>query len=493
MPKVIQVPNLGPVEFPDSMTDDQITSAIRAQAGGTPSTEPKSVGGFIENLATSTANLPQQVFSAVTHPVETVKALGSIPLGVYQKMGGPLPPPGPGEVDAAAQLDAMVNHLKNRYGSLDRAKETLYQDPVGFGTDVATAFTGAGGALKGAATVADLLNATGLSRVLGTTGKVAGTIGRFTDPLNLPLEITGRIAQGTVPVLNRSALRGGYTVNTPFDELQRAVTGMGEQNIPFSQRGVEKAREVVADLQQQKVDLLNKAAAAGQTVPRQSVIDALTHLRARTAQQINPAADLRQIDKIIADVTQRLPDQIPVDVAERLKEGTFSVTKWGKGAPPQFQATAEAEKAAALRLKDELVTQIPELGELNSAQQRQINLEGILEKAVNKYRVAGGFGGRAVQQLTGKGLQLGGGAGTLAGIATHDPVLGAFAGISADVLHTILSDPKVKSTLAIAINRAQQLNPARWGVPRMATAVSRVEEYRRSLQPDGQSVQAAPE
>ncbi len=489
MPKVIEVPNLGPIEFPDSMTDDQIASAIRTQTEGTSSTAPKSVGGFIENLATSTANIPQQIYSAVTHPKEVGKALYAIPQGVYQKLGGQLDPVGPGEVEPAAQLDAMVNHLKSRYGSLDRAKETLYQDPVGFAADVATAFTGAGGALKGAATVADVLNATRLSSVLGTTGKVVGTIGKFTDPLNVPFAVGGRIAEGTVPVLNRSALRGGYTVNTPFDELQRAVTGMGEQNIPFSQRGLEKVGNVVKDLQQQKVDLLNKGTAAGKTVSRQSVIDALTDLRARTEQQINPAADLRQIDKIIADVTQRLPEQIPVDVAERLKEGTFSVTKWGKGAPPQFQATAEAEKAAALRLKDELVTQIPELAELNAAQQRQINLQGILEKAVNKYRVGGGFTGRAVQQLTGKGLQLGGGAGTLTGIATHDPVLGAFAGISADVLHTILSDPKVKTTIAIAINRAQQLNPAKWGAPRMATALSRVEEYQRSLQP----VQAPPE
>jgi hypothetical protein len=40
----------------------------------------------------------------------------------------------------------------------------------------------------------------------------------------------------------------------------------------------------------------------------------------------------------------------------------------------------------------------------------------------------------------------------------------------------------VKSRLAIAINKAQQINPGKYGAPRMATALYRVEEYLKSLE-----------
>src|SRR6186713_2691509 len=44
---------------------------------------------------------------------------------------------------------------------------------------------------------------------------------------------------------------------------------------------------------------------------------------------------------------------------------------------------------------------------------------------------------------------------------------------SGAVIAGVLADPVIQSHLAVAINKAQQLNPARWGRPNMGTAVAR--------------------
>jgi hypothetical protein len=123
-------------------------------------------------------------------------------------------------------------------------------------------------------------------------------------------------------------------------------------------------------------------------------------------------------------------------------------------------AGGDAEKALARGLNEELSSKIPELTELNAQQGKLLDLQPVLENAVNQSaNRPGGF----------KNLISAAAAGSLGG----GPVIGTGYG----VLKTILENPAVRSRLAILINQAQQKNPGRGGVPSMATAISRVNAY----------------
>lgn len=63
-------------------------------------------------------------------------------------------------------------------------------------------------------------------------------------------------------------------------------------------------------------------------------------------------------------------------------------------------------------------------------------------------------------------------------------------GLVAGVMAKVLRDPALRSKLAIAINRAQQNDPARWGAPSMKSAIARVNAYADVL--DQASGNAAP-
>jgi hypothetical protein len=478
MPKTVEVPGIGNIEFPDSMSDADISAAIRKQTGGPDSGEPKSVGGFLSNAVTSTGNLIGQAASAVAHPVQTLKAMGSIPIGLYEKAGGPLPAPGPGDVDAAKQVDAMIDHFKQRYGSLDRAKETLYNDPAGFLGDLSAAAGGAGGALRGTGAVADAAGAARAASMLGETGKALGTVSEVTNPLTVPTKVAGRVAapaaEATADLLRRSALKGGYAVTAPAGDVRGASQAMRESGIPFSEAGVNKVGQALQELRYAIGKRIQAFQQAGGTVDPNRVQLRGDELLARKTMQVYPTEDVRAVKKVQDVFGQNWPGPIPADVAQELKVGSGAELggKYGQASTAQI----EAEKALTRGLKEELELQIPELAGMNAKQAKLINLEDILGKAVNKYVNSGGFwGGLGGQLLSREGL-LGGGIGVATG----------HSGTAAAALLTkaLLSDPKVKTMLATGINFAQRNNPARWGAPSMATALGRIEDYRKAL--DGQ-------
>ena len=104
--------------------------------------EPKSVGGFVGNVFGSGAHLIGGVASAVLHPIQTTKALGSIALGGVQKAI-------PGRQKSEDSFDALISFFKERYGSVEALGETLYKDPVGALADLSVVAGGAGLAAKG--------------------------------------------------------------------------------------------------------------------------------------------------------------------------------------------------------------------------------------------------------------------------------------------------------------------------------------------------------
>src|SRR4029434_6883970 len=311
MPKIVEVPGKGNVEFPDAMSDEQIASVIRS---------PKS--GFLSNLGTSALRFGQGVVAPIVHPEETGEAVSDLFKGMAEKSGF-----APGTVPHGQNVDALVKFYGDRYGSIEGVKKAAYEDPVGVLADFATLASGAGWGAKGVQLGAQAAG-------LGRTAQVAGQVARTADVLSSvtdPFRITGKLAGPVVhPVaesfaqrLRKSALSGAYPLSTDAAQVEQAATTLGKAGVPFSKAGVEQLRGQGRELQAQKMAIIDQGTATGQTIPRQGIIDDLLKLRKQREKQFNPKADLDQIDILINNIRNDLPADIPVELAEQLKEGTY--------------------------------------------------------------------------------------------------------------------------------------------------------------------------
>lgn len=163
-------------------TEQQIKRAI--QAGYTPQQiklamaragsiipKKKTVGGFAGNVLTSGVNVVGDIASSVLHPIDTAKNLIGLGKGVVQL----LIPGEQGNEDLARQVGQFY---VDRYGSVEKAKNSFYKDPVGVAMDASVILGGTGGLLKAGGSLAK-------SSKLAKLGSTISKAGAIADPLNV--------------------------------------------------------------------------------------------------------------------------------------------------------------------------------------------------------------------------------------------------------------------------------------------------------------------
>lgn len=126
------------------------------------------VGDVISNIPSSASRFAGDIFNAIIHPVETATSLVGLAKGVASKLI-------PGDQDSEIYVDGLMQFYKERYGTLEKAKETFRTDPVGALSDGAAALSGAGASLK-------------LGR-LGKAGELVARTASAIDPVNLPVGV----------------------------------------------------------------------------------------------------------------------------------------------------------------------------------------------------------------------------------------------------------------------------------------------------------------
>lgn len=293
--------------------------------------------------------------------------------------------------------------------------------------------------------------------------------------------VAAKIAPPLANLAGRAALLGrtpaeGYASalkpSTILPEAQRAnIIQTGLQNeIPVSKAGVEKIGDLIDDLNDKIKDTI--ASDPNRPIDPNAVATRADIARARFANQVNASPDLQAIEGVknqfLAEQgqtpTQAAPPMGAAD-AQAMKQGTYRVLagKYGE----QGSAAVEAQKALARGLKEEIATQFPEIGNLNANESKLLDLQPILERAVNRIsnHQAIGIGtpiaGTAVKALTGN----------------------TGAGVVATVLKSVLDNPMVKSRLAIAVSKGSN-------VP-ILQAMDRVQAYSSTLGASAASTQAS--
>ena len=188
-------------------------------------------GRAMEAFPGSAAQFGRDIMTPIMEPVETVKSLGNLALGMAQKLV-------PGEQAEEKYANAVGQFLADRYGGLEEVKRTMATDPVGFAADVSAVFTG-GGALAA--------RAPGMA---GRVGQVAGAVGRAVDPLAATARGIGAVGRGVVAPTAATAF-GVATGAGPMAITEAAKAGAkgGRAGRAFREqmRGIAPIEDVVTD------------------------------------------------------------------------------------------------------------------------------------------------------------------------------------------------------------------------------------------------------
>lgn len=438
--------------------------ALAVQHGGT-ATQSSAPEGFWHSLGAQFGITPEAAQAAhdemVAHPLSSAAKtllgpVGPLVEGLYNQMkqtgtqayrvGGDLAAGNP----AQAGVDA-VKGIPIVGPAMDKAADQ-YADKN---------YAGEAGTLVGAAAQAAPI-------VAGAVDSAAS--GRPVIPNPPIVRAIGRAALlGKTP---EAAYESALKPSTTLPQAQRAaIVQTGLQNeIPVSKAGVEKLGDLIDDVNQNIKGQIDSDPT--RPIDPNAVAARADSVAPKFTNQVNAQPDLNAIEAAkqqflkeqgqtitpghgnVPDIVNPAPPMNAAD-AQAMKQGTYRVLagKYGE----QGSASVEAQKALARGLKEEIATQFPEIGGLNAAESQMLDLQPVLERAVNRI---------SNHQAIGIGTPV---AGVAAEAMTGSPGVGRVA----MVLKGVLDNPQVKSRLAIAVSKGAKISPA--------AAMSRVNAYSASL------------
>lgn len=240
------------------------------------------------NILPSAGKFVGGALSAITHPVQTVKTLASIPIGAGEKLArgvdqnilgnndSNLP-----EMGGEKTVDNLVNMIKGRYGSLDNIKKTVITDPVGFAADLSTLIDGAGavtdaaGITGKAAEIGDVASIPRVADEAKAAGAVDETVGRMARNVVQPqtagdsigsLSKQENIAKNTLDVTKGASKYGIAKSIEKVEDLvntakSKLISELDKNNAPMPLGSITKEGENAGTLAEQGGNAANAATA----------------------------------------------------------------------------------------------------------------------------------------------------------------------------------------------------------------------------------------
>jgi len=183
----------------------------------------------VKNLPGSIVNEAKNFVGALTQPIETIKGLGNLALGVAEKAI-------PNTQSHEKYADAMGKYFTNRYGSKDAFLSELQNNPASILSDLSMVATGGA---SGAAKIASLSKIG--AKAVPALEKVA-KVGTAIDPLNLAANTTmygaSKVIPKTVaPMMYESAAKWSTKLGPALNNGDDTASGLplitGLVSIPF--------------------------------------------------------------------------------------------------------------------------------------------------------------------------------------------------------------------------------------------------------------------
>jgi hypothetical protein len=173
--------------------------------------------------------------------------------------------------------------------------------------------------------------------------------------------------------LMNSALKPRLSEHTAGD-AKIAVDTLLQRGINPTKGGAEKLKVMINDLNDR---IAERVSSSNAMIPRDAVAAKLDDVRSVFSNQAAPADDLSAINKIAGEWAQR-PENIPVQTAQALKQGTYRILnkKYGE----QGSASVEAQKGLARGLKEGIADAVPEVVGLNAEESALLKTLSIAER-----------------------------------------------------------------------------------------------------------------
>jgi hypothetical protein len=209
-------PSKGSGHAPKSHTPSGGPTMFQQSTAPAPADHPEmtwgeTLGKAATNFIPSVGGTVAAAGHAITHPGETVEALGQVGKGAISQAAGAMGVKQDPKEKAAneAVLNALEEHYKTGYGSKKGFKQMLATDPASVLMDLSTVATPAIG-------------------IAGKAGDAASLLTKATDPVQAALNVAKRAGTGTM-----SAVRGAQSVTTgvPTRSL-RAVSDAVDAGAP---------------------------------------------------------------------------------------------------------------------------------------------------------------------------------------------------------------------------------------------------------------------
>jgi hypothetical protein len=386
----------------------------------------------LKNLPGSIVQEGKNVIGAITEPVQTLKGIGNLALGVAEKAV-------PGTQSHEKYADALGDYYSNKYGSKDAFLSELQNNPASILSDLSMVVTGGA---SGAAKLASLSKVG--AKAAPVLEKVA-QVGTAIDPLNLAANTTmygaSKVIPKTVaPGLYESAAKFSTTLS-PAERTRITETALKNQ-IPLSYEGLGMVQSKLTDLGDKMDTLITNATDQNIRIPATKVLDSLKDVKKQSGGfKIEAAQDIKEINNIEKQfktylkknkITSVTPQQL-----QEFKADAYKRIDFGRAPEKPSVAKEEAYRAMAGSARKSLEGFMPELRDINTQYGSLRELQPNLQRAVGRIenRDLMGLGATA---KTGAGGALGGIPGALVGFG-----------------QSLLDSPKIKGKAALELYKKQ--------------------------------------
>ena len=386
----------------------------------------------LKNLPGSIVEEGKNVIGAITQPIQTLKGIGNLALGVAEKATS-------GVQSHEKYADALSDYYANKYGSKDAFLQELQNNPASILSDISMFVTGGA---SGAAKVASLSKVG--AKAAPALEKVA-QVGTAIDPLNLAANTamygaSKAIPTSVAPMMYESAAKWSTKLGP---EERAAITETALKNqIPLTYEGLGKVQSKLSDLGNQMDTLITNATDQNIKIPATKVLESLKDVKKQSGGfKIEAAQDIKEINNIEKQfkdylkknkITSVTPQQL-----QEFKADAYKRIDFGRAPEKPSLAKEQAYRSMAESARTSLEGFMPELKAINAQYGSLKELQPNLQKAVGRIenRDLMGLGATA---KTGAGGALGGIPGALVGFG-----------------QSLLDSPKVKGKAALELYKKQ--------------------------------------